>query len=331
MQLGGTHGGGHRVGRCGSPRLHDPVGASYSVQVMRPAHTHGSAHRVDLVARPSQPARRQLIRRTPAEAPGPRHGVDGGRCNGRCTRPAPTPAADVRRSTSGPTPAAEPCPVGCQKSVPEVSGRVIGRLWCAVACCRPVGGADGLVVRLPGAAPPSRVAGAVLAVDGCERGGDPGPASPAGRPSPSAPTASAPAQRPRAACGAQPPAAQAAMVGLRGYARDAAWMAPPHGAPTLDLPSPATRPATDSRLGPLLDRAAGHREPTLGLPAHPRGATAARLSCLRQLCRPGPARQRPQPAPRQTSTTWRSFLHRQAAGILACDFLTVDTVFLQLL
>jgi hypothetical protein len=28
---------------------------------MRPAHTHGSAHRVDLVARPSQPARRQLI------------------------------------------------------------------------------------------------------------------------------------------------------------------------------------------------------------------------------------------------------------------------------
>ena len=38
-----------------------------------------------------------------------------------------------------------------------------------------------------------------------------------------------------------------------------------------------------------------------------------------------------QPAPRRaaTSTTWRSFLRRQAAGILACDFLTVDTVFLQ--
>ena len=77
---------------------------------MRPARTHGSARRVDLVEQPSQPARRQLIRRTPAEAPGPRHGVDGGRCNGRCTRPAPTPAADVRRSTSGPTPPAEPCP-----------------------------------------------------------------------------------------------------------------------------------------------------------------------------------------------------------------------------
>ena len=36
-----------------------------------------------------------------------------------------------------------------------------------------------------------------------------------------------------------------------------------------------------------------------------------------------------QPAPRHTSTTWRSFLRRQASDILACDFLTVDTVFLQ--
>jgi putative transposase len=38
-----------------------------------------------------------------------------------------------------------------------------------------------------------------------------------------------------------------------------------------------------------------------------------------------------QPAPRRTarSTTWRSFLPRQAAGIVACDFLTVDTVVLQ--
>jgi putative transposase len=38
-----------------------------------------------------------------------------------------------------------------------------------------------------------------------------------------------------------------------------------------------------------------------------------------------------QPAPYRAagSTTWRSFLRRQAAGIVACDFLTVDTVFLQ--
>jgi len=36
-----------------------------------------------------------------------------------------------------------------------------------------------------------------------------------------------------------------------------------------------------------------------------------------------------QGAPRPSSTTWRSFLRRQAAGIVACDFLAVDTVFLQ--
>ena len=35
------------------------------------------------------------------------------------------------------------------------------------------------------------------------------------------------------------------------------------------------------------------------------------------------------PAPRRTSPTWRQFLAAQAAGILSCDFLHVDTVFLK--
>jgi len=35
------------------------------------------------------------------------------------------------------------------------------------------------------------------------------------------------------------------------------------------------------------------------------------------------------PAPRRTSPTWRQFLKAQASGILACDFMRVDTVLLQ--
>ena len=35
------------------------------------------------------------------------------------------------------------------------------------------------------------------------------------------------------------------------------------------------------------------------------------------------------PAPRRSSPTWRQFLASQAAGILACDFFHVDTVFLK--
>jgi len=34
------------------------------------------------------------------------------------------------------------------------------------------------------------------------------------------------------------------------------------------------------------------------------------------------------PAPRRAATMWRAFLRQQAAGIVACDFFTVDTVLL---
>jgi putative transposase len=35
------------------------------------------------------------------------------------------------------------------------------------------------------------------------------------------------------------------------------------------------------------------------------------------------------PTPRRAQTSWRAFLRQQAAGIVACDFFTVDTVFLR--
>jgi transposase InsO family protein len=35
------------------------------------------------------------------------------------------------------------------------------------------------------------------------------------------------------------------------------------------------------------------------------------------------------PAPRRAATTWRASLRQQAAGIVACDFFTVDTVWLR--
>jgi putative transposase len=35
------------------------------------------------------------------------------------------------------------------------------------------------------------------------------------------------------------------------------------------------------------------------------------------------------PAPRRATTTWRAFLREQAAGIVACDFFTVDSVWLR--
>jgi putative transposase len=35
------------------------------------------------------------------------------------------------------------------------------------------------------------------------------------------------------------------------------------------------------------------------------------------------------PAPRRAGSTWRAFLRQQAAGIVACDFLTVDSIWLR--
>jgi putative transposase len=51
------------IGAAPNQRTPERVGASYSSHLRRPAYTHGSAHRADLVARSSQAAPRQLARR----------------------------------------------------------------------------------------------------------------------------------------------------------------------------------------------------------------------------------------------------------------------------
>jgi putative transposase len=40
-------------------------------------------------------------------------------------------------------------------------------------------------------------------------------------------------------------------------------------------------------------------------------------------------RNRLDPAPRPTTTSWQAFLRQQAAGIVACDLFTIDTVWLR--
>jgi putative transposase len=66
-----------------------------------------------------------------------------------------------------------------------------------------------------------------------------------------------------------------------------------------------------------------------GLPAHqgelprlgvPISATAIRMTLRRHGL---------DPAPRRSSSTWSAFLRQQAAGIVACDLFTVDTLWLQ--
>ena len=144
------------------------------------------------------------------------------------------------------------------------------------------------------------------------------------------PRPQAPAPRPRPAGGPQPSPAQAPMVDLGGRARDPAWVARPHGAPALDLyPAPGRgRPSVPQQVQTLIVRLATEnprwgyqriRGELLRLGCQVSASSIARVLRANGL----------QPAPRPASTTWRSFLRRQAAGIVACDVLTVDTVFPQ--
>jgi putative transposase len=118
------------------------------------------------------------------------------------------------------------------------------------------------------------------------------------------------------------------LVVLLGQAGDAAALASATDRRRLDLPTP-NRPATVKlEVQQLIVRLA-RENPRWGYQRIKgellRLGVQVSVTGIRTTLR----RHGLDPAPRRTATTWRGFLRQQAAGIIACDFFTVETVWLR--
>jgi putative transposase len=112
-------------------------------------------------------------------------------------------------------------------------------------------------------------------------------------------------------------------------ARDAAALAPPPRRGRLDLPAPWTGTTATRSRHPAADHPPGQGEPYWGYQRikgelQQLGAQVSATAIRTTLRRHGL-----EPAPRRATTTWRAFLRQQVAGIVACDFFTVDTIWLR--
>jgi hypothetical protein len=133
--------------------------------------------------------------------------------------------------------------------------------------------------------------------------------------------------RPSAAGRDRPRLAPTPLVLRLRHAQDAAGLAPTPGRPRLDRPAPSDRPTTAGPGGAAADRPPGQSEPDLGLPAHQGRTVAPRHPGLRHYHHHDAASSRAGSC--APATTWRAFLRQQAAGIIACDCFSVDTVWLR--
>ena len=143
---------------------------------------------------------------------------------------------------------------------------------------RPLPGAA--KTRLPDAVPLRPAARAARPRRRRQGSGAPRPTPPADGASPPDPAAQAGTRRPRHARRPQPTAAPSPLVLLHRHSADAAALASTNDRRRLDLPASRTRATTAGRTPAAADRALGHREPALGIPAHPRRVAAPRRSGL---------------------------------------------------